>query len=232
MATIVERQIRRWPRLYRFLRAVVSPLLPGRDGRKLLQRLGPKALVLNVGSGPLVYGPGIINVDPERVYGVRVQGEAEALPFATASVDGVICEVTLEHVRDPDGAVSEMARVLRPGGLLYLSVPFLQPFHSEPRDFVRWTLPGLRRLVGDLHVLESGVAGGPTAALTWFLAEYIGLLLCFGSRTVQDAVSLTLRVLFAPLKVLDLLLVRLAPSEIVASLIYVVVEKGGAIRAS
>ena len=48
------------------------------------------------------------------------QADAHALPFAEATFDTVVCTFGLCAIPDPDKAVAEMARVLRPGGLLIL----------------------------------------------------------------------------------------------------------------
>lgn len=56
--------------------------------------------------------------------GVRVQaGDATALPFADATFDFVTCQTLLLHVKEPQRAVTEMVRVLRPGGLLLCIEP-------------------------------------------------------------------------------------------------------------
>ena len=216
---------RQRPRLYKALRSTISPILPGRGGERLIRRLPDGKRILNVGSGPLIYRPDIINIDRDAVPGVKVVGDAESLPFTDGSVDGVICEVTLEHVGRPEEAVAEMIRCLRPGGLLYISVPFLQPLHLEPQDYTRWTLPGVERLAPGLRIVESGVAGGPTATLTWIVAEYVGILLSFGSTRIKGWVSLVLFILLGPLKYIDLLLVRLPTSRFIASVVYVLGEK-------
>lgn len=52
-----------------------------------------------------------------------VQADAQHIPLPAASVDTVICCETIEHVPDPQSAVRELARVLRPGGRLYLTTP-------------------------------------------------------------------------------------------------------------
>ena len=52
-----------------------------------------------------------------------VQGVAEALPFDDQSFDLVTCQTLLIHVADPTAVISEMRRVVRPGGLLLLSEP-------------------------------------------------------------------------------------------------------------
>jgi SAM-dependent methyltransferase len=51
--------------------------------------------------------------------------DAASLPFEQASFDGVICSEVAEHVPDDRAVVNEIARVLRPGGLLVFTVPIL-----------------------------------------------------------------------------------------------------------
>lgn len=74
-----------------------------------------------------------------------VFADAACLPFADASIDTVLCLEVIEHVRAPNHMLAEIARVLRPGGRLFLSMPFLYPIHDAPFDFQRFTEHGLRR---------------------------------------------------------------------------------------
>ncbi len=60
-----------------------------------------------------------------------VRGDAHRLPFRGASFDHVITNAVLEHVTDPLGAVAEVSRVLRPGGVFSGSVAFLEPHHMD-----------------------------------------------------------------------------------------------------
>lgn len=65
------------------------------------------------------------------------------------SVDTMLCSEVLEHVPRPDRAIAEFARIVRPGGVVLLTVPFLARLHEEPYDFYRYTRHGLRRLLDD-----------------------------------------------------------------------------------
>lgn len=76
-----------------------------------------------------------------------VNADATSLPFRSASVDGVVMCELLEHVPFPQGVVAEAHRVLRPGGLLLGSVPFIMGLHGDPDDFFRYTESGLRQLL-------------------------------------------------------------------------------------
>ena len=75
-----------------------------------------------------------------------VFGDALSLPFSDAAVDVVLCSEGLEHLPDPFGALTEMARVLKPGGRALVTVPFAMGIHEAPRDFFRYTPYGLREI--------------------------------------------------------------------------------------
>lgn len=80
----------------------------------------------------------------------RVTARAHRLPLADASVDVVICNHTLEHFAELDGAIHEIARVLKAGGHLWAAIPdgyslddALYRFLFDGGGHVnRFTLPG------------------------------------------------------------------------------------------
>ena len=83
----------------------------------------------------------------KKLYGARpdIFADAACLPVIEASIDAVVCLEVLEHVRNPQAALSEFARVLKPSGVLIFSMPFMYPIHDAPYDFQRLTQYGLRR---------------------------------------------------------------------------------------
>ncbi len=74
-----------------------------------------------------------LDYDPDELRGARerigthhvdlVVGDASRLPFRDRVFDAVICTETLEHLPDDVGAISEIARLLRRGGVLLGAVP-------------------------------------------------------------------------------------------------------------
>ncbi|HRJ12033.1 MAG TPA: methyltransferase domain-containing protein [Alphaproteobacteria bacterium] len=65
-----------------------------------------------------------------------LHGVGEVLPLPDASVDLIVCHTVLEHVRDPEKVVSEMHRVLRPGGRVHLELPnYLWPIEPHLNTF-------------------------------------------------------------------------------------------------
>jgi MPBQ/MSBQ methyltransferase len=73
--------------------------------------------------------------DPEQVY---LLSSANGLAFPDASFDAVTLWNVLEHVVDLRGLLGETARVLRPGGMLFLICPNYAAFRTEPHYFVLW----------------------------------------------------------------------------------------------
>lgn len=75
---------------------------------------------------------GELDITSARVGAVR--GDALRLPFADGSFDRVIASEVLEHIPDDEIAMAELARVLRPGGSMAVTVPRCGP------EFVNWAL--------------------------------------------------------------------------------------------
>lgn len=75
--------------------------------------------------------------------------------IAEGSFDVVASNDVLEHIDRPWLAAAEMYRILRPGGLVFVSTLFSWRYHPCPRDYYRFTLDGLRVIFGDFEELSS-----------------------------------------------------------------------------
>jgi ubiquinone/menaquinone biosynthesis C-methylase UbiE len=89
----------------------------------------------------------ILARDRARQLGVAAAllvADAQALPFAAASFDSVVCTLGLNAIPDDRAAVAEMSRILRPGGRLVLlghvASPS-RPVRAIQRGIERWLLP-------------------------------------------------------------------------------------------
>ena len=97
------------------------------------------------------------------------------IPLDEATVDSAILTEVLEHCPDPDSILAEVFRVIKPGGILFLTVPYLWPLHEVPFDNYRYTPFALRR-----HLEKAGfdevtleASGGWDASLATMLGLWV-----------------------------------------------------------
>lgn len=199
-----------------------------RERRRFVRGFAPGARLLNLGAGFRRSPPGFWAIDAEDYTGLGARADLAALPFACSSVDGILCESVLEHVREARQALAEMARVLKPGGELFLAVPFLWPFHSSPHDYWRWTERGLCEDLHAFEVVGQGVMGGPTTTLVLALQEWLAMLLSLGLVPLYRLWLVVLVVLLSPLKLFDLLLSRHPEAHKLGALLWVRARKSTA----
>jgi 2-polyprenyl-3-methyl-5-hydroxy-6-metoxy-1,4-benzoquinol methylase len=143
--------------------------LPGRRILDLGSGMGGASVALMLeGAAPLAFEYnreycGIIALRAER-YGLAlpvVNGAGERLPFADASFDMAICWDVVEHVQNPERLLAELARVLRPGGRVLLTVinrfAFRDPHYHMP--LLNW----LPRPIAELVIERRGRSKGGAA---------------------------------------------------------------------
>lgn len=104
-----------------------------------------------------------------------VVADGARLPFPAATFDSVLTTQVLEHVPEPLAVLSEVARVLRPGGVALVTVPLNSGIHMAPHDYMRFTEFGLRHLAAraglEVTLLEERggrIASAAQAALLIF----------------------------------------------------------------
>lgn len=73
--------------------------------------------------------------------------DGNRIPFVDGDFDSILCNQVLEHVFNPDDFLGEISRVLKPGGKLLLTVPFVWDEHEQPYDFARYSSFGLQALL-------------------------------------------------------------------------------------
>ncbi len=83
---------------------------------------------------------------PHDQSSIDLFGTAYKIPCEKESFDSAICTAVLEHLEEPELALRECHRVLKPEGIAIYSVPFIWHLHEEPRDFYRFSKYGLKYL--------------------------------------------------------------------------------------
>lgn len=108
-----------------------------------------------------------IGLDVREGPGVDVVASVYELPFEDNTFETVLCMVVMEHLEYPPQAIAEMKRVLKPGGRIIVSVPFLFPIHDSPGDYWRFTKYGLQLLFKDweIEVLQAETTMNETFAV-------------------------------------------------------------------
>lgn len=134
----------------------------------------PGDLVLEVGGGPTRGAPHLTNLNIGPFPNVDIVGDAHDLPYMDGAVDAVTHGAVIEHLRDPVTAVREMRRVLKPGGYLLSSIPFMQAYHGYPDHYQNFTLSGHKWLYesNGFNVVRVGVGHGPITALATLNARF------------------------------------------------------------
>lgn len=129
--------------------------------RKMLDSfLAPHAsndVVLDVGSGGSsydMYFPNRLTIDIDPARKPTIVGDIHNLPFKNEEFTMVLCTEVIEHVIDPQKAIHELMRVLKPGGKLVLTTRFVYPLHDVPHDYWRYTKYNLTRLFSDYKIIE------------------------------------------------------------------------------
>lgn len=149
------------------------------DTRDIIQALGPdyfRGHALDIGAGNGRYkamlSPYFSKYETaDIVHDADYVVDAAHIPVADNTFDTVVSFQTLEHVEDERAVVSEMYRVLKPGGRAVVTAPFLTAQHNDPTDFRRYSKDGmaltLRR--AGFEIVEIGSYGGLFAAIGSFI---------------------------------------------------------------
>jgi SAM-dependent methyltransferase len=144
-----------------------------------------KGRVLNAGAGwrdlsHLIKGE-LVNQDlaypGDTRTNIQVYSPLHQIPEPEGAFDTIICIAVLEHVENPEEVVPEFFRVLKPGGSVVVSVPFMQPEHKVPTDFQRYTKDGLERLFAHhgFEVLSCKPLFSAYHTLHWIVFEFVRL---------------------------------------------------------
>ncbi|MCX6318197.1 MAG: class I SAM-dependent methyltransferase [Bacteroidetes bacterium] len=120
-----------------------------------------------------------LDIESAIVYEEHVKPEytwdGVTMPFADNSFDTLMATEVLEHCPDPHVTILEMKRVLKPGGLLFFTVPFLWNLHEVPHDEYRYTPFALERIFKECGMvdIEINAHGGWDMAMAQMIGMWV-----------------------------------------------------------
>lgn len=88
-----------------------------------------------------------IEIETENKKKEIVYYDGYKIPFSDGEFDSIISSEVFEHVSNIEDIVVELNRVLKLGGTMLITVPFVYPRHCEPYDYKRYTMHGIENLL-------------------------------------------------------------------------------------
>ena len=166
----------------RNLGAIINDALRQQFVRESFEATGHRESLLDLGCGTkpflALYSAFVtrsvgIDVDhsPHDVRVADALYDGRTIPYPDHHFDIVFCTEVLEHVPEPAELLGEVHRVLKPGGVIIMTTPFLVPLHEEPYDYYRYTRHGI------IHLLSKA---GFVRAEVRPLGEYFAVVIAFG----------------------------------------------------
>jgi len=140
-----------------------------------IKKIKSGAAVVELGSGNRKLTDSIVNVDLFPFPNVSVVADITKTPFPSESIDYIIIDTVLEHVQEPHRVVSEIFRMLKPGGEVLCIAPFIFPYHGYPKHYFNFSADGLQYLFGNFSACKISFDMGPTSAITHLISEYFAL---------------------------------------------------------
>jgi SAM-dependent methyltransferase len=138
--------------------------------------------------------------------------DGKTFPFSDGEFDAVLTSEVLEHVFNPDEFLSEINRVLRDGGVLLLTVPFVWDEHEQPFGYAPYSSFGLRHLLEShgFEIIEHGKTMDDIRVIFQLVNAYIYKKTVTGSWRTNLLLTV---ILMAPFNVLGELFARILPNN-------------------
>ncbi len=148
----------------------------------------------------------------------RLRGIADYLydgvlfPFAADEFDSILCNQVFEHVFNPDFFLSEISRVLKPGGKIILSVPFVWDEHEQPYDYARYTIFALNSLLerNGFRLINHAKTCADSTIIFQLINAYLYKIFCNYPKAIQFFLKVTVIAFF---NLLGVILSKILPKN-------------------
>lgn len=137
--------------------------------------------------------------------------DARSLPFKSDSIDQIVSFDVIQHIEKTDFVLDELYRVLRPGGVVILSFPFMYS-ECDFRDYYRWTIAGMSAELArrGFRIVDARRRGGLLYMLASFLIWFVQHLLPGGRAGWRSRRSLWTYCRFIATSILTLPIIPIA----------------------
>jgi SAM-dependent methyltransferase len=157
-------------------RTISSEYEPHHHLGNILENLKDDMVIIECGAGNRRLNADVVNIDQYPFDETDLISDITFLPVKSGTVDLVILDTVLEHVKEPQRCIDESFRVLKSGGEIVCITPFIFPYHAYPRHYWNFSEDGLRYLFRGFTSCQVETNMGPTSALINLVSEYIALV--------------------------------------------------------
>lgn len=152
---------------------------------------------------------------PSSIHNIKLSADiiydGNILPFKNDSVDSIVLNQVLEHIFEPEHFLSEIRRILKINGRLFITVPFIWDEHEKPIDFARYTSFGIKYLLrkNGFEIIKQYKTANNISALAQLLNLYIYKVV-YRNLFIKKIATLFL---MAPITIIGVILGKILPNN-------------------
>lgn len=163
-------------KIYNFGKKIVNSEFLAKDQiKEFVSNVAENEIIVELGCGNRRLVPNIINVDLFPFPNVDMTMDIHHTGFRSNSIDYIVLDCVLEHVSEPQKVIDEAYRILKEGGKIICTAPWIFPYHGYPKNFYNISKDGHKLLFSTFSKMEMEMHHGPSAALTNLVSEYFAL---------------------------------------------------------
>ena len=139
--------------------------------------------------------------------------DGKKLPFVDNHFDAVVSFEVLEHIFNINEVLAEINRVMKPGGLILITIPFAWEEHEVPCDFARYTSYGIRHVVqaSNFEVIEIKKSTTYFLAIAQMLIAYLAHYILPRSPALRRLLQI---IVIFPINLMSLTINALLPKRL------------------